>query len=102
MIQLVLRLIYPQSFRKLLTKLETYCKQKGSHCGGNHRKDVGGDICWERNTKEWPNLNDFYLSFPNFTFGLDGNQEYTLTGLEYMFPEQYGKENHCLGFYELG
>lgn len=84
-------------FRKLLDKLNNFCGRKGSNCGGVKQKVINGDLCYERNKKEWPKLDDFLFSFPNFTFTLDNDQNYTLTAHEYLFSERAGSENYCIG-----
>lgn len=89
-------------YSKLLAKLAKFCVSKETNCGGARQKVYKENVCYERDVNTWPNLDDFLHSFPNFTFTLDSNQEYTLTGVEYLFLQRSGKENYCLGFYELG
>lgn len=87
----------------MLNSIQGYCQRNNNtNCGGVQGRTVGDDFCYTRNKNRWPDLNKFLLSFPNFTFVLDNNQNYTLTGVEYLFSEVIGSNTYCLGFYEYG
>jgi hypothetical protein len=84
--------------------LESFCREKQSNCGYN-RKD---GACWVYDSSLSGSIQEFFDSFPSFTF-LFGDSEdtkdyvpYELRGMDYLYQENGGSAQWCLGIQKFG
>lgn len=85
----------PHIRKRMMQYLDEYCSACRRGCGA-HRKVR---TCYRRDKKAWPELKDFFNTFPDFQFQFS-SQVYTWKPEDYLYRQSSDGEEYCLSVFD--
>ncbi len=83
----------------LVAGFMAYCEKDKERCGKTNVIGQPKSHCWVHNDKYYPNLEDFFKSFPTleFDFGSSGEAVYQWKPEDYFYKDKGMNKLYCWG-----